>query len=140
MFRCVRLVRWNDFDVENPGIEGIPGNGVFQRLLVLQLDGLRNDEILPVGSQLGFGAGYVERGHSADLELLFVVVEKLFRDGHCLLLHLHVFPRVHEFPVGGDCICGSGDGLLRKGEVGDLSIIFCDEDVAAIYREAEAAE
>src|SRR5260221_12917939 len=46
-----RFISWNDLHVDEIGGQGIPGNGIFQGLLLLQLCGLRNDQGLPVSSQ-----------------------------------------------------------------------------------------
>ena len=87
-------------------------------MLLLKLSGLGNDEILAVGREFGFSAGYVERGHGADFELLFVVVVKLFGHGNRLLLHLNVFASVGKFIIRSDGVGDGGDGLLREGKVG----------------------
>ena len=65
--------------------EGIFRNVILQDKLVLKLRGLRDDQILPVGGEFGFGAGDVKWRHGADFELLFVVVIKFFGNGHGLL-------------------------------------------------------
>ena len=138
--RRSRLVGGNDLYVDDFGIKGIAGDGVLKRLLVLQLNSLRHDEILPVGSQLRFGASDIERSHGADLELLLIVVVEFLGNGNGLLLDFDVFTRVDKLPVSGDGAGRGGDGLLRESEVGNLAVVLCNDDVAAIHGQAESAE
>src|SRR5208283_4343812 len=79
-------------------------------------------------------------GHGADVELLLVVAIELFGDGDGLLCDLDVFAGVGEFPIGGDGVCGGGDGLLGESEIGDFAIVLGNDDIAAIDEAARAGQ
>ena len=114
------------------------GNVVFQDQLILELRGLRHDQVLIVGCEFGFGSSHVQRGHGTDFQLLLVVVVEFcgYLDG--FRLHLDIFPGVNEFPVRGNGVRYGGDRLLRESQVGDLAIVFGNEDIPPVYRTAES--
>ncbi len=80
--------------VHKVGSQRIFRDGVLEGLFLLQLSGLRDDEILVVGRQFRFRARHVQRRHGADLQLFLVVVVEFFCDRDGLLLHVHVLPSV----------------------------------------------
>src|SRR5208337_3889533 len=82
----------------------------------------------------------VEGSHGADVELFFVVAIELFGDGDGVLRDIDVFAGVGEFPIGGDGVGRGGDGLLGESKIGDLAIVFGDDDIAAIDEAASAGQ
>ncbi len=140
MCRGRGLVGRDNFDVDDFGVERIAGNRVFQSLLVCELNGLCDDEVLLVSRKFRLRARDIQRSHRTDFELLSVVAIQLFRNSHGLLLDSDILPGVGEFPIGGDGIRDGGDSLLRKSQVGDFAVVVSDDNIPAVHGQTKAAQ
>ena len=104
------------------------------------LDRLRDDQILAIGGHFGLRAGDVDGSHGPDFHLAFIIRIKFLRYGHGLLLHLYVFSREDQFPIGvGHLVCRV-DGLLCKRQVRDLLVDLGDADKPRIHQQAPTVE
>ena len=133
-------VRVNDLHVHKIGSQRILADGVLQDLLILKLNRLRNDQVLAIGGEFGFGTSDIERGHGSDLELFLVVVIEFLGNGRGLLLNFHVFPREHKLPIGSDCVRGGGNRLLRKRPIRDFAIVLGDTNIPCVDRAPKAIQ
>ena len=84
------LVGRNDLDINEIRRQRIRADGIFENLLILHFDRLRNDKVLLVRSELSFRAGHIQRRQRADLQLLPIVPVQSLRHRDGLLLHLDV--------------------------------------------------
>ncbi len=108
--------------------------------MILKLHGLRHDQVLAVGRELGLSASDVERSHRSNLQLLPVVVVKLFGNGHSLLLNFYVFPGEDQFPISSDGVRDGGDRLLGESPVRDFAVVLGDADVSSVHGTPETVQ
>ncbi len=134
------FVSGNNLYVDDVCCQRILGDGILQDLFVLQLHGLRNDQVLLVGGQLRFRAGYVKRGQRAYLQLLFVVAIQSLRYRNRLLLHIDVGAGIDQFPVGSDSGGHRRNRLLFKSVIRQFAIVLGDHDIAAIGKASESVQ
>jgi len=78
-------VRRNNFHIYEIRRQRILADEVFSGLLILEMQGLRHNQVLAVRGYLGLSASDFERSHRADFQLLPIVVIKLFRHGKQLV-------------------------------------------------------
>ncbi len=80
------------------------------------------------------------RCQGANLHLLLIVGERLFRQGQRFLLHLHVLVGVDQVPVNVLDLIHRGDHLQTKGDIGDLAVVLGDANESGGRQQAEALQ
>src|SRR5208283_1729605 len=110
-----------------------------EQLLQLQIV-LRHDQVLQIGGDRALRAHHLNGRHSADLRLVFGVVERFLGVGQRFLLHANVFVGVDQIPIYVLDLVNRGDHLQAEGHIGNFPVVFGDADETRIGQGTEALQ
>ena len=79
-----------------------------------------------------------DRRQGANLHLLFIVGERLLRQGQRFLLHLHVLVGIDQVPINILDLIHRGDYLQTKSDIGDFAVVLGNANESGGRQQAEA--
>ena len=116
------------------------GNHGLDHFRLLQVVGLRHDQLLLVAGKFGFCLHHVEWGHGADLNLFLVVLHKFLRIVDGGLRHTNLVTVCQQRVVGIQNLGNGSNHLLAKFTIRHVQVISCNADINPIGPTAEPAE